>query len=97
MKVPHPDAPLTPVTLMLAPELAVLALLDEIVPIATYALHAAHPQLGDLNPLEPYPPDTKAARRLINCLHRCRWANSRYRHAALEKIPDQSDDNDIPF
>jgi len=96
MPPPHPDAPITPTTIMLAPELAVLEILDEVITIAIYALCAAHPRLGDPDPVTPDPPDAQAAEQLIDCLHSSLLANTRYRRVTLKESPSY-DDDDIPF
>ncbi|RLB59442.1 MAG: hypothetical protein DRI90_15390 [Deltaproteobacteria bacterium] len=94
---PHPDAPVNPTTIMLAPELAVLALLDEVITIATYAIFAAHPRLGDPEPVEPAPPAALAAGQLIDRLRDCRVANYLYRYKTLHKLVDSNRGDDIPF
>ncbi len=94
---PHPDAPINPITIMLAPELAVLAALDELVTIAIYALFAAHPGLGDPHPFDPDPPVARAANQLIDRLHDCRTAASLYRRRALSELVKHHRDDALPF
>jgi hypothetical protein len=96
--LPDPDAPINPATLMVAPELAALAILDEVIAIAAFALYAAHPRLGDPEPPDPDPPGAIAAGRLLDCLDRCRQQSARYRRRTLLELLEQARvDDDIPF
>jgi hypothetical protein len=95
---PDPDPPINPATLMEAPELAALAILDEVIAIASFALFAAHPRLSDEEPPDPDPPSVDVAAHLLDCLHCCRQASSRYRQRTLLEIRVRSHvDDDIDF
>lgn len=95
--VPHPDAPINPTTLMLAPELAPLAILDEVVTIVTFALIAAHPRLADPEPPGPDPAAETAAKQLIRRLHACQVASDSYRRRILRELLERLHDDTIPF
>jgi hypothetical protein len=98
--LPHLDSelPINPATLMEAPELAALAILDEVIAIASFALFAAHPRLSDSEPPDPDPPSVDAAAHLLDCLHCCRQASERYRQRTLLEIRVRSHvDDDIEF
>jgi hypothetical protein len=99
MPIPnHPDAPINPTTLMLAPELAILAVMEEVATIARFALIAAHPRLADPEPPGPEPPAVVAAHQLIERLHACRLACARYRRTTLRELLDSDrHDDTIPF
>lgn len=96
--VTDPNAPINPATLMVAPELAALAILDEVIAIAAFALFAAHPRLSDPEPPDPEPPCAVAAGRLLDCLDRCRQQSARYRRRTLHELLEQARvHDDIPF
>jgi hypothetical protein len=93
-----PDSP-TPHELVGAPELAILAALENLLALSTRALLAAHPELiAEQSHL--HPPDGQAVRadRLIRIASRLANATTRYRDAALAALerPD-TDDEDLPF
>lgn len=95
---PRLRAPITQWTLLLAPELAVLAVLDKALLTSAHAIDAAHPLLGD--PSEPDSQVTAAARALVGRLHDCRDAVHRYRHHVLVQLAlddPNDDDEDAAF
>lgn len=93
---PHPDAPINPITIMLAPELAVLAILEEVVTIVSFTLAATHPRLADAEP-GPQPAAVEAANELLDRLDACRIASSLYRRTTLRELLDHCHDDTIPF
>jgi hypothetical protein len=94
---PNPPR-LLPQIIRAAPELAVLALLDDAARTALVALLAQHPTLADLGgPREP--PTLRRARRLAAATSALRDALDRYREGVmgdLADVPDSPDD-DLPF
>ncbi|MCA1823401.1 MAG: hypothetical protein LC640_03900 [Frankia sp.] len=92
-----PDSP-TPHELVAAPELAILAALQNLIELSTRALLAAHPELiGEWSHL--HPPDAQAvhADRLIRLASRLANATTRYHTAALAALERPDTDDDIPF
>jgi hypothetical protein len=94
------EPPITPLTLVQAPELAVLALLDETLRIAGDALLAAHPALAGDPPPWRVTPGLLAAKRLLRDANRLASAVAHYRRSVLLALnaPDPNDDDDVlPF
>ena len=97
-----PIAPATPETLMRAPHLAVLDVIDTALDTASWALFADYPGLmGAPHPWKPEPADEIAARRLLREIDAFDRALGRYRRALaplLEPEPAATaSDDDIPF
>lgn len=89
---PHP--PPKPAELAQAPELAILAALDDTLELALRALVAVHPQLGD----PEYPawarqagPVPAAADRILKASKRLAHALDAYRRANTSQRDDQND------
>lgn len=98
----HPPTPTsrpTPRDLVAAPELAVLAALQHILELSTFALLAMHPDL-ESEPSYLRPPNSHAvlADQVIRLATRLENATARYYDAVLADLrrPDARDD-DIPF
>ena len=98
----HPTTPVarpTPRDLVAAPELAVLAALQHILELSTFALLATHPELEG-EPSHLRPPDSRAvlADQVIRLATRLEQATARYHAAVLADLrrPDARDD-DLPF
>ncbi len=87
----HQDAPATPATLRLAPQLGVLAVLDETITIAVYALLAEHPKLASQRPIGTLPPDHSPESQLLRCLQRASHLLADYRAAVAQLIADLDD------
>jgi len=88
----------TPTDLLLAPELAVLALLDQALRIAAEALLAAQPALLGEPPPWRVTPDLLAARRFLQCATRLARATAHYRRCVLPPTDtDRCDDDDRDF
>ena len=97
-----PIAPATPETLMRAPHLAVLDVIDSALDTASWALFADYPGLmGEPHPWKPEPADDIAARRLLGQIAAFSRALARYRRAIaplLEPEPAATaSDDDVPF
>jgi hypothetical protein len=84
------DAPASPKTLRLAPQLGVLAVLDEALLVACCALVATHPRLAAVQ-ADSDPPDESAARRLHDCLRHCSHVLADYRIAVADMLGDLDD------
>ncbi len=84
----HLDAPATPTTLRLAPQLAVLAVLDEALTTAACALLAQHPELAPA-PDNNSTTEPSDARRLYDCLAAVSHVLADYRLAIAAKIADR--------
>jgi hypothetical protein len=87
----------TPHELATAPELALLAALQNLVELTTFTLVAIHPELvGDRSYLRPLDPQAILADQLIKLGGRLVKATDCYRAAAIASVhaPDTSD---IPF
>lgn len=94
------DLRLTPETFVAAPELAVLALLDENLRIAALVMLAAQPALIGEPPAWRVTPDLVAAARLLRAARTLERAIATYRRCVLETLhgedgPDRNDD--VPF
>ena len=89
---------MVPEIIRAAPELAVIALLDDAARTALVALLAQHPTLDDLGgPREP--PTLRRARTLAATASAMRDALDRYREGVmgdLADVPDSPDD-ELPF
>jgi hypothetical protein len=89
---------ITPETFAAAPELAVLALLDEALRIARYALLAAQPSLVGEPPAWRVDPELVAARHLLRDATTLERSIARYRQRILRALHDAPDrDDDLPF
>jgi hypothetical protein len=102
--VAHPDSvrlgfSVHPKTLMQAPELAALAMLECSLEISARALLAEHPTLGQLCEVETEPTTLRRARRLLAVSRSLQRAVHRYRASVLvaAQADDEADDNDLPF
>jgi len=86
-----------PQTLRAAPELATLAVLEDVVRTTLVVLLAAHPGLE--MPAEPRePPTRRRARALIAAADRIYLALDRYTCAVIADLYDTPDDDeDLPF
>jgi hypothetical protein len=82
---------------VLAPELAVLALLDHAVRISADALLVAHPALIGEPPPWRLSPDLVAARRLLHCAMRLAKATANYRRCVLPDVYAGPHDDDRAF
>ncbi len=87
----------TPLTLAAAPELAVLALLDDTLRVAGHALLAAQPALVDEPPAWRLTPELIAARRLLRHATTLSRAVADYRRVVLQILHDEPSDDDLPF
>jgi len=83
--------------IVLAPELAVLALLDQALRISADALLVAHPDLIGEPPPWRLSPDLVAARRLLDCATRLASATAKYRRCVLPAAYAGPDDDDRAF
>ncbi len=103
MSRPPPPVPsVDPTVIAAAPELALVAVLDEVVSVAVLALCAAHPAIaGGDYPSGPADPSAPAAQRaawqLIRRLYACRDASARYRRTTLCDLQGARTDADVPF
>ena len=89
---------ITPETLAAAPELAVLALLDETLRVTRDALLAAQPALLGEPPAWRVDVDLSAARRLLQDAARLERSIVRYRQCVLRILHDAPErDDDLPF
>ncbi len=89
---------ITPETFAAAPELAVLAMLDENLRITRDALLAAQPSLLGEPPSWRATDDLRAARQLLRRATLLEHAVARYRRSVLCTLRDELDDNDdLPF
>jgi hypothetical protein len=93
---------ITPATLVRAPHLAVLDVIDHAFGTAAWALLADYPGLvGDPHPGCHEPPDQLAARRLLRQMHTFERALARYRRALLPLLEPATSspigDDDIDF
>ena len=92
------DPRVTPETLVGAPELAVLALLDESRRIACLALLAAQPALVGEPPSWRVTPELLAAARLLRDATKLERSIARYRRCVLQALHDEPErDDDPPF
>lgn len=82
---------------VLAPELAVLALLDQAVRISADALLVAHPALIGEPPPWRLSPELVAARRLLDCAMRLANATAHYRRCVLPAPSAAPDDDERAF
>jgi hypothetical protein len=95
-----PGSPLhvTPETLGGAPELAVLALLDENLRIAALSLLAAQPALVGEPPSWRVTSELIAAARLLRDARKLERSIARYRRCVLQMLRDEPErDDDLPF
>lgn len=105
MTATHDDWRLMPPELERAPELAVLAVLDRTLEIATYAVLTAHLELTSEPPphWRPHAPDTRCAEKLIRQADRLQRSLRRYRdetvgiHATETPSEPSAGGDDIPF
>ncbi len=89
---------ITPETFAAAPELAVLALLDETLRITRNALLAAQPALIGEPPAWRVDVELIAARRLLHDAAKLEQSIVRYRQCVLRILHDEPDrDDDLPF
>lgn len=89
---------ITPETLAAAPELAVLALLDETLRVMRAALLAAQPGLVGEPPAWRVDAALIAAQRLLRDTARLERSILSYRQCVLRVLHDESDrDADLPF
>jgi hypothetical protein len=88
---------ITPVTLAGAPELAVLALLDETLRITAEALLAAQPALIGAPPSWRATTELLAAERLLRDARRLGGAVAHYRRSVLQTLLDAPDNDHLPF
>lgn len=86
-----------PQTLRAAPELATLAVLEDVVRTTVVVLLAAHPDLD--TPAEPSePPTRRRARALMVATDRLYLALDRYTSAVMADLYDRPDDEEeLPF
>ena len=87
----------TPETLAAAPELAVLALLDETLRITADALLAAQPALIGDPPTWRVTVELIAARRLLRDATRLGAAIADYRRIVVQMLDDAPGNDDLPF
>ena len=98
----HLDVPATPTMLRIAPQLGVLAVLDEVLITTVCTLVAQHPSLGAARANDS-PPDESPARRLYDCLAHCSHVLADYRLAVAEMVTTLDEasispgGHDIPF
>ena len=88
---------ITPETLAGAPELAVIAILEETLRITGDALLAAQPALLGEPPPWRVTADLIAARRLLRHAATLGRAVADYRHCVLQQLHDEPDDDELPF
>ena len=88
---------ITPETLAAAPELAVLALLEETLRITGHALLAAQPALIGEPPPWRVSAELLAATRLLRDASRLARAVANYRRCVLHVLRDEPDYDDLPF
>ena len=89
---------MVPEIIRAAPELAVIALLDDAARTALVALLAQHPTLDELaGPREP--PTLRRARRLAAAASTLRDVLDRYREGVMGDLDDVADspEDDLPF
>jgi len=79
---------------VLAPELAVLALLDQALRISADALLAAHPALVGEPPPWRLSPELFAARRVLTCATRLARATANYRRCVVPAGGHDADADD---
>ena len=97
-RVASPRFDITPETFAAAPELAVLALLDETLRVTRGALLAAQPALVGEPPPWRVSLDLIAAQRLLRDAAKLERSIVRYRHHVLRVLHDAPDrDDDLPF
>lgn len=95
---PGSEPQVTPETLAGAPELAVLAVLDENLRIAALALLAAQPALVGEPPSWRVTPELSAAARLVRDATKLEQSIARYRRCVLQVLHDEPDrDDELPF
>ena len=88
----------TPETIGAAPELAVLALLDESLRIAALSLVAAQPALVGEPPSWRVTSELIAAARLLRDARKLERSIARYRRCVLQVLRDEPErDDDLPF
>ncbi len=93
----HPPAPPTPGELLAAPELAVLAALQQLLDLAALTLSTVYPELAsERSLLRPLDPQATAADELIQLSARLTKAMDRYRVATLAALY-RPDPDDFPF
>jgi hypothetical protein len=88
----------TPETLVGAPELAVLALLDDSLRVARLALLAAQPALVGEPPSWRVTPELIAAAQLLRDAATLERSIARYRRCAMQVLHDEPErDDETPF
>jgi hypothetical protein len=100
----HLDAPATPVLLRIAPQLGVLAILDEALTTSLCMLVAQHPGLGATSLTDSLSTEAATARRLYEGLIHLSHLLDEYRVAVAQMVADldeaslpATDTYDIPF
>jgi hypothetical protein len=95
------SAPLAPPTsheLIVAPELAILIALDQLLELVNFTLVAVHPGLvSERSLLHPLDPQAVLADQLIQHGARLAKAMNRYRAAVLAALHHPDTDDDLPF
>jgi hypothetical protein len=94
---PPPLASTTPEELLAAPELALLAALQQLLDLAALSLLIVHPELAsERSPRWPLDPQATAADELIQRGARLTEAMAHYRIATIAAL-HRPDTDDIPF
>ena len=94
---PPPLASTTPEELLAAPELALLAALQQLLDLAALTLLTVYPELAsERSPLRPLDPQATAAAELLQRGARLTEAMADYRVATLAAL-HRPDTDDIPF
>ena len=88
---------LEPRLLAAAPELATLALLDDVLVVCKCALFAEHPTLSHELRSDPESRSLREARRLLDATDRAHRAVARYRAAVLDSLAPPPDEDRLPF
>jgi len=88
----------TPPQIELAPEIALLSVLDRVLDVAVYTLLAVHPYLAadDLLYRQLHLPEVQAADHILAHAHRLRAALGCYRHAVVALYESAARDADPP-
>jgi hypothetical protein len=98
-RIASPPVDITPEMIAAAPELAVLALLDEALRVTRDALLAAQPSLVGEPPAWRVDPELVAARRLLRDVATIERSVAHYWQGVLRRLDDTADrdDDDLPF
>jgi len=93
-----PSLPPTANELLAAPELAILAALDQLLELVNFTLVALHPELAS-EPSLLHPRDPQAALATAIAEHSARLSSAtiRYRIAVLAALQRPDTDDDLPF